>query len=480
MPEKNYANNNNYTNKNIHSDTKHDDLIISSSRRKVNSEEEIDPDEIIKEKEDSERTLLQNKFYYFFEEPRSILAKSFLILSVSCMALTVVVICIESYATIPDFDDIWFPIDLVVASVFTVDYLGRFYASLHKFKFIYRPLNLIDFFSILPFYLQFIHIPGQADLFLRVLRIVRLLRILRIIHITRYSIGLSVDILYFSFHHGEFLDPATLKWYRYNGTGMEISPFQSIIDALWWSITTLTTTGYGDAVPVTAPGKFVAGVTMICGIMVIALLTSIIGSNFVSEWALHKQIQHQLRLRKKTAAAQNEYQVSKTKRIRILRSQNEIMLETISEIQDKLSDLNPPLYYKKYKNIRAKYIEATKRISELEAKLEKCSQTIRDFESPDDDQIHPIENNNNNDTAGDGFDSNVFGHNDLINSNDSSITYHGARSFNWKKIMPSLKMKFTKSLPNSTLSSNNGNILADKQLVGSPTDLRPNYNPVEN
>nr|CAG8535561.1 14018_t:CDS:2 [Entrophospora candida] len=302
MPEKNYANNNNYTNKNIHSDTKHDDLIISSSGRSKGN---------------------YNNDYNNTE-----------------------------------FDD---------------------FRSMHQIL--------------------------MVSLYLLIILLI--------------SSAIMYDV-----EHGEFLDPATLKWYRYNGTGMEISPFQSIIDTLWWSITTLTTTGYGDAVPVTASGKFVAGVTMICGIMVIALLTSIIGSNFVSEWALHKQTQHQLRLRKKTAAAQNEYQVSKTKRIRILRSQNEIMLETISEIQDKLSDLNPPLYYKKYKNIRAKYIEATKRISELEAKLEKCSQTIRNFESPDDYQIHSIENNNNNDTAGDGFDSNVFDYNDLINSNDSSVTYH--------------------------------------------------------
>jgi voltage-gated potassium channel Kch len=40
-------------------------------------------------------------------------------------------------------------------------------------------------------------------------------------------------------------------------------------DALWWSLTTLTTVGYGDHVPVTTPGRLIAAGVMVAGVAVI-------------------------------------------------------------------------------------------------------------------------------------------------------------------------------------------------------------------
>ena len=59
--------------------------------------------------------------------------------------------------------------------------------------------------------------------------------------------------------------------------------FGSIPAALWWAITTLTTTGYGDEIPVTAPGRLLAGVVMIGGIAVFALWAGILASGFAQE-----------------------------------------------------------------------------------------------------------------------------------------------------------------------------------------------------
>ena len=43
-------------------------------------------------------------------------------------------------------------------------------------------------------------------------------------------------------------------------------PFNSVGDAIWWSITTVTTVGYGDMFPVTPAGRGVATVLMLTGI----------------------------------------------------------------------------------------------------------------------------------------------------------------------------------------------------------------------
>jgi voltage-gated potassium channel len=59
--------------------------------------------------------------------------------------------------------------------------------------------------------------------------------------------------------------------------------FGSIPAALWWAITTLTTTGYGDEIPVTPLGRLLAGIVMIGGIAVFALWAGILASGFAQE-----------------------------------------------------------------------------------------------------------------------------------------------------------------------------------------------------
>ena len=48
----------------------------------------------------------------------------------------------------------------------------------------------------------------------------------------------------------------------------------SFFDALWWSLATITTVGYGDIYPVTVAGRIVGGFTMIVGISTFALITA--------------------------------------------------------------------------------------------------------------------------------------------------------------------------------------------------------------
>lgn len=59
--------------------------------------------------------------------------------------------------------------------------------------------------------------------------------------------------------------------------------FGSVPRAMWWAITTLTTTGYGDLVPVTLWGRLLAGWVMIGGIVTFALQAGIIAGAFAEE-----------------------------------------------------------------------------------------------------------------------------------------------------------------------------------------------------
>ena len=59
--------------------------------------------------------------------------------------------------------------------------------------------------------------------------------------------------------------------------------FNSIPAALWWAIVTVTTTGYGDVIPQTIAGRMLAGVVMVCGIMVFALMAGILATGYADE-----------------------------------------------------------------------------------------------------------------------------------------------------------------------------------------------------
>jgi voltage-gated potassium channel len=59
------------------------------------------------------------------------------------------------------------------------------------------------------------------------------------------------------------------------------SNIRSAEDALWWSVTTITTVGYGDLYPVTSAGRLLAGLLMIAGVGLFGAL-----SGLVAAWLL--------------------------------------------------------------------------------------------------------------------------------------------------------------------------------------------------
>jgi len=54
--------------------------------------------------------------------------------------------------------------------------------------------------------------------------------------------------------------------------------FGSFGEALWWSLQTVTTVGYGDIVPESTRGQIIGGVVMLLGIAASAVLTALVTS----------------------------------------------------------------------------------------------------------------------------------------------------------------------------------------------------------
>lgn len=213
-----------------------------------------------------------------------------------CLLITLaaLIAVAETEASIRQAHEAFFDFfEFVFVVAFTAEYVLRVYAAGEdsryrglngRLRYIFSWWSLVDLMAILPFYLGFI--AANNAFLLRIFRIVRIFRLSRMGRFSRAWAALS-DAL--RARRYELVLSASLAalLLLFSSACLYIveAPYQpdsfgSIPRALWWSVATLTTVGYGDVTPVTALGKLFAGVTAISGIGIIAMPTGILAAAF--------------------------------------------------------------------------------------------------------------------------------------------------------------------------------------------------------
>lgn len=191
-----------------------------------------------------------------------------------------------------EFTDLFEAINMIIVTVFLVEYILRLWVMgenpnyngvIGRLKYSVTPTAIIDLVSILPFLLGI----GGSDAFL--LRALRLLRIFSLAKLGRFSEATQILATAITNRGYELLISLGLAlsvllvsasvMYLVEGTSQP-DAFGSIPRALWWSIATLTTVGYGDVYPVTVVGQVFAGITALAAIGLIAMPTGILAAAF--------------------------------------------------------------------------------------------------------------------------------------------------------------------------------------------------------
>ncbi len=220
------------------------------------------------------------RIIYFSDTPAG---KFFDIALLVLILISTILLMLETVPVIDaKYHTIFYSIEFFITILFTMEYLLRIFTIKDKHEYIFSPLGIIDFLSIVPFYIS-IFFPIAH--FFVIIRMLRMLRIFRIFNLADYM------------HDGQYITSAlknsTRKIYIFLlflcifiviiGAIMYIvedgkNGFESIPQSIYWAVVTITTVGYGDVSPSTPLGKLISIVVMLAGYSIIAVPTGIVTS----------------------------------------------------------------------------------------------------------------------------------------------------------------------------------------------------------
>ncbi len=219
--------------------------------------------------------------------------KAFDIALIILILSSVVVLMVESLAVLSDATLLYLRIaEWFFTIIFTIEYMVRFYCSPRPFKYAGSFYGVVDLLSVLPSYISLL-VPGAN--YLLIVRLLRVLRVFRVLKLFRYLSEANVLLRsmllarrkIFIFFFSVLVMSVIFGSLMYIVEG-PIHGFSSIPKSVYWTIVTITTVGYGDIVPQTPIGQFIAALAMLTGYSIIAVPTGILTAELSQEMQREK------------------------------------------------------------------------------------------------------------------------------------------------------------------------------------------------
>jgi voltage-gated potassium channel len=176
-----------------------------------------------------------------------------------------------------DAQEVLFIIDNLYCVIFMADFFGRLYKAKPKRAYL-KWQGVTDLLGSIP------AIPA-----LRLFRLFRLARVARVLRIggpkrivREFSERRSESVLYITITFALILLTVGSMAVLYFEDKNPDANIHNGNDAIWWSIVTITTVGYGDRYPITNGGRIVGIVTMMVGIGIFGVITSFMANAFMA------------------------------------------------------------------------------------------------------------------------------------------------------------------------------------------------------
>tara|TARA_R110000868_G_scaffold26347_7_gene101580 strand:- start:1998 stop:2774 length:777 start_codon:yes stop_codon:yes gene_type:complete len=165
-------------------------------------------------------------------------------------------------------------IDMVLGTVILADFIARLAIETERRKFFLRPTTWADIVAIISFLAP---IAGEGLGFLRILRTLRLL------HSYQLLKRLRTDFAYFRSHEEVLLAGLNLMVFLFVTTGLIYAlqygrndDIRNYADAFYFTVTTLTTTGFGDITLEGTSGRLLSVGVMIVGVTLFLRLAQVL------------------------------------------------------------------------------------------------------------------------------------------------------------------------------------------------------------
>ncbi|MGK7954165.1 MAG: ion transporter [Crocosphaera sp.] len=231
---------------------------------------------------------IKEKISHYLDDFGSPIGIAVNLIILGLILLSSAIFVLETYSLSEAFLRILKTLDNIILALFTLEYLMRLWCSEAKIKFVFSLFSFIDLLSILPLFLGFIDIR-----FIRILRWFRVLRLLRLINFETSLFRIKsedgiilVRIFLILFSLIFIYSGAIYQIEHYSNPKV----FKTFFDALYFSVVTMTTVGFGDVIPLSEAGKILTVMMIFSGIILIPWQLGILTQKFLQNSQQSNQV----------------------------------------------------------------------------------------------------------------------------------------------------------------------------------------------
>jgi len=196
-----------------------------------------------------------------------------------------IALLIDTFLVLPlEISRVLLTIDNGICIIFLIDFFVRFFRADNKLRFM--GWGWIDLLSSVP-YIAVLR-AGRVFRLIRLLRVLRAFRSTKVLihHVFKSRIKGTMTVV-------SVISVLVIIFSSISILIVETAPesnIKSAEDALWWTMETITTVGYGDKFPVTSEGRLIGVIVMIVGVGLFGTFTGYIATLFTQEKKLENEL----------------------------------------------------------------------------------------------------------------------------------------------------------------------------------------------